>query len=148
MTENEPRKHTFICSRGTLDGAYPALVLALNARRQGDEATVFFTFMGLNVVRKRGAGKLRYFMPGFLGAIPGMTFMATWMMKRMIHDASIPEVEDMPEMAQLEGVRFVACHMTMQMMKLDPSELIDDVEIMNASEYLLHAKQCQLNLFT
>lgn len=144
----EKKQHAFICSRGTLDGAYPALVLALNAVRLGDDATVFFTFMGLDVIRKNKAKSLKFFPPGFMGAIPGMSWMATFMMKRMIHKANIPEVQDMLEMCQLEGVKFVACHMTMDMMSLTTDDLLEDVTVMTASEFLAIAKECQLHLFT
>lgn len=148
MSDQEKNKYTFICSRGTLDGAYPALVLGLNTVRLGHEATVFYTFMGLNVVRKGFLPKLRFYPPGLLGAIPGMPWLATKMMQKQILEANLPDVEALIEMAQIEGVRMVACHMTMSMMKLKQSDLIDDVEIMSAEQYLRHAEHCKINMFT
>jgi len=144
----EKKHYSFICSRGTLDGAYPSLVLALNTVRLGHEATIFYTFMGLNIVRKGYLAKIKFHPPGFLGAIPGMSSLATTMMKKQIEEANIPDVEDLLEMAQIEGVRLVACHMTMEMMKVKPEELLEGVEIMNAEQYLKLAESCPINLFT
>jgi len=145
---NNKQKYTFICSRGTLDGAYPSLILALNAVRLGHEATVFYTFMGLNIVKKGYLEKLKFHPPGFMGAIPGMSNLATMMMKKQIEEANIPDVGDLMEISQIEGVRLVACHMTMEMMKVEKAELLDGVEVMNAELYLKHAGQCAINMFT
>lgn len=142
------KKHTFICSRGTLDGAYPSLILAINSKRLGNDATLFYTFMGINIVRKGYLEKLKFHPPGFMGAIPGMSQLATGMMKKQIEEAGIPDIEILLESAQLEGVRLVACKMTMDMMKIDESDLIEGVEVMNAEEYLKIAGQCSINMFT
>jgi peroxiredoxin family protein len=139
---------TFICSRDTLDGAYPSLMLAINSRRQGMPATIFYTFMGINVIRKGRAKHSKFIPAGVLGAIPGMATMATWMMKRQIDKAGMPTVEELLEMAQLEGVTFVACKMTMDMMQLKPADFIEGVEIQTAEDYIKHAKNCKLNMFT
>lgn len=146
--EAAPESCTFICSRETLDGAYPALVLAINARRLGMEATVFYTFMGINIVRKGGAARCRFMPPGPMGAIPGMASVATRMMKKQIDEAEIPSVEELMEVAQLEGVKFVACRMTMDMMKLSAEDLIEGIEIQTAEDYLRHARSCKINMFT
>lgn len=141
-------KHTFICSRDTLEGAYPPIILGINSKRLGYDSHVFFTFMGLNMVRKDGAEKAKFHPPGFLGAIPGMSWLATRMMKKKIADINIPEVPDLLEMAQLEGVRLVACHMTMDMMGLTEDDLIEGVEVMNAEDYVKLATECDINMFT
>lgn len=146
--EAAPESCTFICSRDTLDGAYPALVLAINARRLGMEATVFYTFMGINTIRKGGAAKCRFIPPGPMGAIPGMASVATHMMKKQIDEAEIPTVEELMEVAQLEGVKFVACRMTMDMMKLSAEDLMEGIEIQTAEDYLKHARSCKINMFT
>lgn len=142
------QKYTFICSRGALDGAYPSLILAINSVRLGHEATLFYTFMGVNILRKGYLAKLKFHPPGFMGAIPGMSSLATSMMKKQIEKANIPDVEELLEVAQLEGVRLVACRMTMDMMQIPESELIEGVEIMNAEQYLKLAGQCAINMFT
>lgn len=145
---NQKEMCTFICSRGSLDGAYPALMLAINSRRLGMEATVFYTFMGINVIRKGGAGKCKFVPPGAMGAIPGMSFVATRMMRKQIDGAGIPSLEELMEMAQLEGVKFVACKMTIDMMGLKEDDFIDGVEVQTAEDYLKHARHCKINMFT
>jgi peroxiredoxin family protein len=139
---------TFICSRDTLDGAYPSLVLATNARRLGMEATVFYTFMGINVIRKGGAAKCRFVPLGTMGAIPGMSSFASWMMRKKIFGAGIPALDELLEVAQLEGVKMVACKMTIDMMGLRQEDFIDGVEIQTAEDYLKHARDCKINMFT
>ncbi|MHC1744054.1 MAG: DsrE/DsrF/DrsH-like family protein [Syntrophobacteraceae bacterium] len=146
--EGRTESCTFICSRGTLDGAYPALVLAINARRLGMDATVFYTFMGINIIRKGGVDKTQFVPAGTMGAIPGMASVATWMMKKQIDQAGIPSLDEMMDMAQAEGVKFVACRMTIDMMGLKPEDFIDGVEIQTAEDYLKHARHCKINMFT
>ncbi|MGC8720259.1 MAG: DsrE/DsrF/DrsH-like family protein [Thermodesulforhabdaceae bacterium] len=143
----KPKACTFICSRDTYDGAIPPLILSINARRLGLDATVFFTFMGVNVIRKGGAKKCKFIPPGFMGAIPGMASIATKMMKKKMDAAGIPSLEELIEMAQLEGVKFVACKMTVDMMELDEKDFIDGVTIQTAEEYLKYAMECHINMF-
>jgi peroxiredoxin family protein len=147
MSENA-EKAAFICSRDTLDGAYPALVLGINARRMGMDTTVFFTFMGLNVIRKGWLDKIKFHPPGAMGAVPGMARMATWMMKQKMEKAQIPDLEDIQTMAQLEGVQFIACRMTVDMMELKEEDFIEGVEIWTAEDFLKYAKDCTISLFT
>ena len=141
-------KTAFICSRDTLDGAYPSLTLGINARRLGMEAKVFFTFMGINVIRKGWLDKVKFHPPGAMGAIPGMSRMATWMMKQKMEKAHIPDLEDIQGIAQIEGVQFVACRMTVDMMELKEEGFIDGVVIWTAEDFLKYAKDCKISLFT
>jgi peroxiredoxin family protein len=138
----------YITSKDTLDGAYPGLVLGINSVRLGMEATIFYTFMGLNVIRKGWVDKAKFQPPGFMGAIPGMSAIATWMMKSKLTKANIPGLSDLQEMAQLEGVKFVACKMTTDMMRLKQSDFIEGVIIQSAEDFLKHAKDCKILLYT
>jgi peroxiredoxin family protein len=150
MPQEKAKKESaaFITSKDTLDGAYPGLVLGINARRLGMDASVFYTFMGLNVIRKGWAEKAKFQPPGFMGAIPGMAAAATWMMKGKIEKARIPALPDLQEMAQLEGVQFIACRMTVDMMGFTQKDFVDGVIIQTAEEFLKHAKDCKLVLYT
>lgn len=141
-------KAAFICVKDTLDGAYPSLVLGINAARQGMDTKVFYSFMGLNLVLEGGTERAKFFPPGVMGSIPGMTTLATGMMKKKIEKANIPSLAEMQEMAQLEGVDLIACKMTVDMMELDESKLIKGVTVWNAEEFLLYAKDCKICLFT
>ncbi|MFC1579908.1 DsrE/DsrF/DrsH-like family protein [Thermodesulfobacteriota bacterium] len=147
MAENQGTA-AFICSRDTLDGAYPALVLGINARRLEMDAKVFFTFMGLNVIRKGWLDNVKFHPPGAMGAVPGMASIATWMMKSKMEKAQIPGLEDILTMAQMEGVEFIACRMTVDMMELTEDDFIEDVTVWTAEEFLKFAKDCKISLFT
>ena len=146
---NEPvEKAAFICVKDTLDGAYPSLVLGINAARQGMESKIFYSFMGMNLVLDGGAERAKFFPPGVMGAIPGMTTMATGMMKKKIEQANIPSLADLQEMAQIEGVELIACKMTVDMMELDEEKLIEGVVVWTAEDFLVYAKDCKICLFT
>ena len=138
----------FICSRDSLDGAYPSLILGISARRLGMKVKCFYTFMGINVLRKGWSKSAKFKPAGPLGAIPGMPQLATWMMKQQIEEADIPPLDDLLEMAQLEGVEFVACKMTVDMMKLKEDAFEEGVVIENAENFLKFAKDCKICLFT
>jgi peroxiredoxin family protein len=147
MAEEKDRA-AFVCVKDTIDGAYPSLVLGINAARQGMESKIFYSFMGLNLVLDGGAERAKYFPPGVMGAIPGMTSLATGMMKRKIEKANIPSLADLQEMAQIEGVELVACKMTVDMMELDEEKLIDGVIVWTAEDFLKYSVTCKLCLFT
>ena len=144
----EKERAAFICVKDTLDGAYPSLVLAINAARQGMESKIFYSFMGLNLVRKGGAARAKFIPPGVMGAIPGMSSIATGMMKKKIDKANIPSLAELQEMAQLEGVELIACKMTVDMMEINEDQLIGDVTVWTAEDFLRYAKDCKICLFT
>ncbi len=146
--EQPKERACFICSRDTMDGAYPALILGINAARLGMEAKLFYTFMGINLVRKGGIEKAKFIPSGVMGAMPGMSTMATAMMKKKIEKAQIPNLPDLMEMAQIEGVQLIACRMTFDMMELKAEDMSEGVAIWTAEEFLKYAKEAKLCLFT
>ncbi|MEJ2726969.1 MAG: DsrE/DsrF/DrsH-like family protein [Deltaproteobacteria bacterium] len=146
--EKQKEKAAFICVKDTLDGAYPSLVLGINAARQGMESKIFYSFMGMNLVLEGGVDRAKFFPPGVMGAIPGMTTIATGMMKKKIGKANIPSLGDLQEMAQLEGVELIACKMTVEMMELDENRLIEGVSVWTAEDFLKYARDCKICLFT
>jgi peroxiredoxin family protein len=146
--EADKETAAFVCVKDTIDGAYPSLVLAINAARQGMESKVFYSFMGLNMVLEGGAERAKFFPPGVMGAIPGMSSLATGMMKKKIDKANIPSLAELQEMAQLEGVELIACKMTVDMMDLDEEKLIEGVIVWTAEDFLKYAKDCKICLFT
>jgi peroxiredoxin family protein len=146
--EAEKEKAGFICVKDTIDGAYPSIVLAINAVRQGMESKIFYSFMGLNLVMEGGFDRAKFFPPGVMGAIPGMSSLATGMMKRKIEKANIPSLADLQEMAQIEGVELIACKMTVDMMEINEDKLIEGVTVWTAEEFLIYAKECKICLFT
>jgi peroxiredoxin family protein len=146
--EEKKDKGAFICSKDTLDGAYPSLVLGINAARLGMESKIFYTFMGLNLVLKGGAEKAKFIPPGVMGAIPGMSTVATKMMKGKIEKANIPSLAELMEMAQLEGVELIGCKMTIDMMEIREDQLIDGLPVWTAGDFLRCARECKICLFT
>lgn len=112
------------------------------------EAKLFYTFMGVNLVRKRGIEKAKFIPAGVMGAVPGMSTMATAMMKKKIEKAQVPSLPELMEIAQLEGVQLIACRMTFDMMELKEEDMIEGVAIWTAEDFLKYAKEAKLCLFT
>mgnify|MGYP001552213980 CR=1 FL=1 len=147
MEENKD-KAAFICSKDTLDGAYPSLVLGINAARLGMESKIFYTFMGLNLILTGGVEKAKFIPSGVMGAIPGMSAVATKMMKGKIEKANIPSLAELMEMAQLEGVELIGCKMTIDMMEMREDQLLDGVPVWTAEDFLRYARECKICIFT
>jgi len=141
-------KAGFICVKDTLDGAYPSLVLGINAARMGMQSKIFYSFMGLNLVMEGGFDRAKFFPEGTMGVIPGMAHLATSMMKKKIEKANIPSLADLQEMAQIEGVELIACKMTVDMMEINEEKLIAGVVVWTAEDFMNYAKECKICLFT
>ncbi|MBW2523294.1 MAG: DsrE/DsrF/DrsH-like family protein [Deltaproteobacteria bacterium] len=130
------KKVAIICSKGSLDMAYPGLILANAARMSGIEATLFFTFWGLDVVTAKKVDKLNVStvgnpsmgMPTFLGAIPGMQWFATKMMKSQIDKLDIPPVREMIETLDDAGAELYACRLASDMMGLKDEDYLPQVK--------------------
>ena len=144
----QKEKAGFVCVKDTIDGAYPSLVLAINASRKGMDSKIFYSFMGMNLVLKGGADRAKFFPPGVMGAVPGMTTLATGMMKKKIGKANIPSLSDLQETAQIEGVQLIACKMTVDMMEIDEDKLIEGAIVWTAEEFIKFAAECKICLFT
>ena len=151
--ENTGRKLAIICSKGTLDMAYPGLVMANAALGEGVEVHLFFTFWGFDIITKATMGDLKFtmlgntatHMPQGLGGLPGMTHMATEKMKKAIADVGVPEVPDFLEQIVASGGHLWACRMSADMNHLTKDDLYDEVEaIINASDFIEMTEGAQL----
>lgn len=152
------RKVAIIASKGTLDMAYPPLILATAAAALDMEVEVFFTFYGLNIIKKGGADQLQVApianpampvpMPNIIGMLPGMTPAATWMMKNLYfgkhHVATVNELLD--QCKEL-GVKLIACQMTMDVFGFKREEMLDEVEVAGAATFLAFAREAHTTLF-
>ena len=148
MSDNGNRKLCIICSKGSLDMAYPPLILANSARMMGIDAELFFTFWGLDIVTKSKINKLKvatvgnpnmhpwFKIPTVVGAIPGMPAMASWMMRREIDKLDFPPVPEFVEMVVDAGAKVYGCKMSMDMMKLTADDLVDGAEVLGAMEFM------------
>jgi len=139
------RKLAIICSKGSLDMAYPGLVLANAALGEGVETHLFFTFWGFDMINKKTLAELKFspignpatHMPNLLMGLPGMTAFATHMMKKQIEGIDIPEVPEFLEMITGAGGHLWACRMSADMMHLTADDLYDGVEgIISASDFI------------
>jgi peroxiredoxin family protein len=130
------RKVSIICSKSSLDMAYPGLILANAARMSGIDATLFFTFWGLDIINEAKVDHLHLPtvgnpslpFPTMVGGLPGMTAMATWKMRHDMDDLDIPPVREMLEILHDSGAEIYACQMAMDMFKLEPSDLVEQVD--------------------
>src|SRR6266542_4850774 len=147
------RKLAIICSKGTLDMAYPGLVLANAALCEGVETHLFFTFLGFDMITKSRMHDLKFTMlgdtathlPQGLGGLPGMTAMATHQMKKQIHDVGVPDVPEFLEQIVASGGHLWACRMSADMMRLDESDLYEEVEgIISAADFIEETEGAQL----
>jgi len=161
---NSPRKVSIIVSRGTLDGVYPGLILANGARMEGIEADLFFTFFGLYAVLKKFQDKLRIAtvgnpalriphakglpLPTLLGALPGMSALATAMMKKEMDKLDIPPVSEFLQMIHDAGGHIFACKATVEMFHLQPDDFCPQVEkVLTVGEFYERSAGAQI-IFT
>ncbi|HLZ21351.1 MAG TPA: DsrE/DsrF/DrsH-like family protein [Ktedonobacterales bacterium] len=158
--KKDPSKNTvaIIASKGTLDMAYPPLILATAAAAMGEDVEVFFTFYGLEIIKKGGAQHLKVApianpampvpMPNILGMLPGMTPMATWMMKTQFFGKhNVATIEELLDQCKLLGVKLIACQMTMDVMGIKREDLLDEVEVGGAATFLNFAGEAHTTLF-
>jgi peroxiredoxin family protein len=153
----KPKRIALIASKGTLDQAYPPLILATTAASLGWEAGVFFTFYGLDILHQDRFDKLKVAslanpagpvqLPNILGALPGATAAATSMMKKWMDRANMPSVPEFIEMSQGLGVRFFACSTTMGVLGVEEGDLIKGSEIAGAAAFLDYAADADIQLF-
>jgi peroxiredoxin family protein len=152
MTD-QPRKLCLIASKGSLDMAYPPLILANAARMTGIEVHMFFTFWGLDLVNKKKINKINISsignpafsmapyapwlkIPTWLGMLPGMSHVATWMMNNEIKKLDFPPIPEFMEMIVDAGANVYGCKMSMDMMNLKEEDLIDGAVMLGAMEFM------------
>ena len=158
--KKDPAKNkvAIIASKGTLDMAYPPLILASAAAAMGEDVEIFFTFYGLNIIKKGGAKQLKVApianpampvpMPNIVGMLPGMTPMATWMMKSQFFGKNnVAPIETLLQECIDLGVKMVACQMTMDVMGIKAEDLVDGVEIGGAATFINFANNAHVTLF-
>jgi peroxiredoxin family protein len=152
-------KAAIIASKGTLDWAYPPLILATTAAASGMDVGVFFTFYGLNIIHKDFERKLKVSpignpampmpvpMPNLVTALPGMGPMATQMMKSMFKGKNVATIAELLGSAQDLGVRLIACQMTMDVFGYTQDDFVDGVEFAGAAAFLAEARRAHVTLF-
>jgi peroxiredoxin family protein len=149
--EQQGRKLAIICSKGSLDMAYPGLIIANAALGEGVETHLFFTFWGFDMITKSRMHDLQFspvgntamhpvgdaHVPQALTPLPGMTAMATHMLKKQIAGLDVPEVPEFLDQIVAAGGHLWACRMSADMNRLTQADLRDDVEgIISAAEFI------------
>ncbi len=159
MADNEKsriEKVSIVISRGSLDGVYPGLIMANGARMEGIDATIFFTFFGLEAIMKKRADKLKVstvgnpamHMPTMVGMLPGMSSFATSMMKKEMDKLDIPPVGEFIEMISDTGADLFACKATVDMFHLSIDDFLPQVDgIINVGEFYERSANAQI-IFT
>lgn len=150
----QPIEHVaIICSKGSLDMAYPGLILANAARMSGIDATLFFTFWGLDVITAAKIDHLHVAtvgnpsmpIPTMLGGLPGMETLATQMMKHQMEGLDIPDVRELIGILHDSGAKLYACRMAMDMFKRTKDDLVPEVdEVISAMDFFDKAAGAQV----
>lgn len=152
------KKMGIIASKGTLDMAYPPFVLASTAAALGYEVQVFFTFYGLQLLRKdlssvmisplgNPAMPMPVPMPVMAQMLPGMESMATMMMKDKLKKKGVASLQEMRDFCLEADVKFIACQMAFDLFDFDKSELIDQIEYGGATTFMEFAGETDICLF-
>ncbi len=154
MTE---KKLAIIATKGTLDWAYPPFILASTAAALGYETEIFFTFYGLQLLKKdlnlqvsslgNPGMPMPMPVPVLLQALPGMQSMMTMMMKQKMKSKGVASLEELRELCQEAEVRLVACQMTVDLFEMDTKEFVDGVEYGGAATFFEFAGESDICLY-
>ena len=129
-------KVSIIISKGSLEGIYPGLIMANGARAEGIDANVFFTFFGLDAIRKRRqehikvatVGNPGLHIPTLIGGLPGMAALTTRMMQRQMEKLDIPPIPEFVELVSDSGAGLYACKASVDMFKLTADDFVDQLD--------------------
>ena len=154
------KNKTMIVFSDDLDRVLASFVIANGAATTGKKVTMFFTFWGLNVIKRKDSPKLK---KDFMGKMFGMMLpssskglglskinfagLGPAMMRQRMKDKNVDSLEMMIRQAQMAGVQMIACQMSMDIMGVQAEELIDGVKIGGVATYLAEAEQANINLF-
>ena len=152
------KKMAIIATKGALDMAYPPLILASTAAALGWEVQIFFTFYGLQLLRKNLDGikisplanpamPMPVPMPVFVQILPGMESMATMMMKDKMKKKGVASLEELRSLCLEAEVKFIACQMTVDLFEFEKSEFIDGLEYGGAATFMKFAGETDVCLF-
>lgn len=156
MAADPARNHCrIIASKGTLDMAYPPLILASTAAALGMDTAVFFTFYGLEILRKDltlkvdpiGNPAMPMPVPNLIAALPGMRTAATYMMGNMFKQKGVPSIGELRDVCVESGVRMVACQMTFDVMGYKSEQMMEGLEYGGAAAFLAEAAKAHTTLF-
>lgn len=157
----EQKKLAIIATKGSLDWAYPPFILASTAAALGYETQIFFTFYGLQLLKKKLALEVTPLgnpgMPMPMGmdkwfpvmglTLPGMQGMMTSMMKKKMKDKGVASVAELRELCQEAEVKLIACQMTVDLFDMDTADFLDDVDYAGAAAFFEFAGESDICLY-
>ncbi len=165
MTAESPnqKRMSIIVTKGTLDWAYPPFILATTAAAMDVKVSMFFTFYGLQLLKKDldhlqistlgNPGMempmmgMHMTMPNFMPMIPGVDAMCTTMMKNLIKKKGVASIPELRAAAIDSDVEIIGCQMTLDLFEMKPENLIDGVKLAGAATYMENALKSDINLF-
>lgn len=162
LDDSNAKAMTIIVTKGTLDWAYPPFILATTAAAMGLEVTMFFTFYGLQLLKKdlnlkvstlgntameMPMGGMHMAMPNIMAALPGAPALTTAMMKNLIKKKGVASIEELRELAVEADVNMIACQMTMDLFELKRDDMIDGISLGGAATWVDVATRSQINLY-
>jgi peroxiredoxin family protein len=157
----DSKRLTIIATKGTLDWAYPPFILASTAAALGYQVTMFFTFYGLQLLKKKlnlrvsplgNPGMpmpmgMNSWFPVLGTAIPGMETIMTGMMKNTIKSKGVATIEELRDLCLEADAKLIGCQMTIDLFDMKREDFIDDIDIGGAATYFEHAGEANVNLF-
>ncbi|MDH5204697.1 MAG: DsrE/DsrF/DrsH-like family protein [Hylemonella sp.] len=152
------KKMALIATKGTLDMAYPPFILGSTAAALGWDVQIFFTFYGLQLLRKdlsdvkisplaNPAMPMPVPMPVMVQMLPGMESMATMMMKQKMKSKGVASLEELRDLCLEAEVKFVACQMTVDLFEFSKADFIENVEYGGAATFMKFAGESDVCLF-
>lgn len=158
----DTKRLAIIATKGTLDWAYPPFILASTAAALGYEVQIFFTFYGLQLLKRKldlkvsslgnpgmpmKMGSVTMPMPILLQAVPGMQGMMTAMMKQKMKSKGVASVEDLRTLCQEADVKMIGCQMTVDLFDFSPDDFIPNIEFGGAATFFEFAGESDICLF-
>jgi peroxiredoxin family protein len=158
---SDAKKLAIIATKGSLDWAYPPFILASTAAALGYETQIFFTFYGLQLLKKKLSLEVTplgnpgmpmpmamdKWFPVLLTALPGMQGMMTAMMKKKMQSKGVASLEELRDLCQEAEVKLIACQMTVDLFDMNPSDFIDGIEYAGAAAFFEFAGDSDICLF-
>jgi peroxiredoxin family protein len=127
---------SIVISKGSLEGVYPGLIMANGARMEGIDANVFFTFFGLDAIRRGRSAHIKVatvgnpglHIPTLIGGLPGMAALTTRLMQRQMEQLDIPPIPEFVELVSDSGAGLYACKASVDMFKLTADDFVEQVD--------------------
>lgn len=151
------KKLAIIASKGTLDGAYPPFLLASTAAALGFEAKIFFTFYGLQLLKKDLSLKVSPLgnpampmpvpVPNIVQILPGMEAFATWMMQRKLKQKGVASISELRDLCLEADVELIACQMTVDLFDFKNDDFITGISYGGAATFLEFASEADITLY-